>query len=88
MAPAAVGPRRRARSWTSSGEPNPYWLGPFKNYKTFCPYLVGSHDRVARELAEYIRLGSSHFILDIPPSEEELGHIGTVFDRAQTLAAG
>ena len=70
------------------GEPNPYWLGPFKNYKTFCPYLVGSHDRVARELAEYIRLGSSHFILDIPPSEEELGHIGTVFDRAQTLATG
>lgn len=70
-----------------SGEPNPYWLGPFKNYKTFCPYLVGSHERVARELAEYMRLGCTHFILDIPPSEEELAHIGTVFERAQALAA-
>ena len=70
-----------------SGEPNPYWLGPFQNYKTFCPYLVGSHERVARELAEYMRLGSTHFILDIPPSEEELAHTGTVFERAQALAA-
>jgi alkanesulfonate monooxygenase len=69
-----------------SGEPNPYWLGPFQNYKTFCPYLVGSHERVAHELAEYMRLGSTHFILDIPPSEEELAHIGTVFERAQALA--
>ena len=23
---------------------SPYWLVPFKNYKTFCPYLVGSYD--------------------------------------------
>ena len=26
-----------------------YWLWPFQNYKTFCPYLVGSYDRVANE---------------------------------------
>jgi alkanesulfonate monooxygenase len=63
-------------------EPNPYWLGPFHNYKTFCPYLVGSHDRVARELANYMQLGSTHFILDIPASQEELEHIGVVFERA------
>ncbi len=68
------------------GDPNPYWLGPFQNYKTFCPYLVGSHSRVARELAGYMRLGSTHFILDIPPSQEELEHIGTVFAKAQALA--
>jgi alkanesulfonate monooxygenase len=66
-------------------DPNPYWLGPFQNYKTFCPYLVGSHSRVARELAHYIELGSTTFILDIPPSEEELRHIGVVF--AEALAA-
>lgn len=63
-------------------EPNPYWLGPFHNYKTFCPYLVGTHERVARELARYMELGSTHFILDIPASEEELGHIGVVFRQA------
>src|SRR3989449_269182 len=29
-------------------ERSPYWLVPFQNYKTMCPYLVGSYDRVAR----------------------------------------
>jgi alkanesulfonate monooxygenase len=70
-----------------SGEPNPYWLGPFQNYNTFCPYLVGSYGRVAREIAHYMRLGSTHFILDIPPSEDELGHAGIVFREAMALHA-
>ena len=67
----------------SDGEPDPYWLGPFQNYKTFCPYLVGSHERVGRMLAHYIAVGSRTFILDIPASAEELEHIGIVFERAQ-----
>src|SRR6266700_2374943 len=29
---------------------NPYWLVPFENYKTFCPYLVGSYDRGAEDI--------------------------------------
>lgn len=64
-------------------EPDPYWLGPFQNYKTFCPYLVGSYQRVGQLLAHYIGVGSRTFILDIPASEEELEHIGIVFDLAQ-----
>jgi hypothetical protein len=28
---------------------------PFKNYKTFCPYLIGSYDEVRREVSKYIR---------------------------------
>jgi alkanesulfonate monooxygenase len=64
------------------GEPNPYWLGPFQNYKTFCPYLVGRHERVAEEVAGYIRLGATTFILDIPPSREELDSVGAVFRAA------
>src|SRR6266480_2302755 len=60
-------------------EENPYWLGPFENYKTFCPYLVGSYERVAEEVARYIDLGFGTFILDIPPSEEELDHTAVVF---------
>jgi alkanesulfonate monooxygenase len=63
-------------------EENPYWLGPFQNYKTFCPYLVGSYERVAQELANYVSLGFHTFILDIPPSEEELHHTGIVFEEA------
>jgi alkanesulfonate monooxygenase len=61
---------------------SPYWLRPFENYKTFCPYLVGSHDQVAEELARYIALGYKTFILDVPPSQEELRHVDIVFDRA------
>jgi alkanesulfonate monooxygenase len=66
---------------------NPYWLGPFQNYKTFCPYLVGSYARVARELAGYIDLGFKTFILDIPPNREELGHIGITFNEAMKQAS-
>lgn len=69
------------------GEPDPYWLGPFQNYKTFCPYLVGSYERVGQMLAHYMSVGSRTFILDIPASAEELEHIGIVFDRAQQKAS-
>jgi alkanesulfonate monooxygenase len=60
-----------------------YWLVPFQNYKAFCPYLVGSYDRVAGEVANYMRAGYGSFILDIPVSEAELNHINTVFRVAE-----
>jgi len=47
---------------------------------------VGSYDRVGQLLAYYVAVGSRTFILDIPASEEELEHIGIVFDRAQQQA--
>jgi alkanesulfonate monooxygenase len=61
---------------------SPYWLIPFQNYKTNCPYLVGSYDRVGEELGRYLRLGHRTFILDIPPSREELRHTGQAYARA------
>jgi alkanesulfonate monooxygenase len=71
----------------AAGEPDdPYWLVPFENYATFCPYLVGSYERVGAELARYVQLGYSSFILDIPASEDELHHIGEVFERARAGA--
>jgi alkanesulfonate monooxygenase len=70
----------------AASDDHPYWLGPFKNYKTFCPYLVGDYPRVAHELARYMSLGFGTFILDIPASEEELQHIGVVFREAQTMS--
>ena len=69
------------------GDGDPYWLGPFQNYKTFCPYLVGSYDRVAIDVAGYLRAGFTTFILDIPPSREELEHTNVVFSRARALVA-
>ncbi|MGH8641489.1 MAG: LLM class flavin-dependent oxidoreductase [Burkholderiales bacterium] len=64
------------------GAENPYWLVPFQNYKAVCPFLVGSYDRVADELARYVDIGYRTFILEVPASEEEIGHTGVVFDRA------
>jgi alkanesulfonate monooxygenase len=53
---------------------SPYWLVPFQNYKTMCPYLVGSYDQVAEELARYFGAGYRTVILDVPPSADELEH--------------
>lgn len=55
-------------------EGSPYWLFPFENYKTMCPYLVGSYDRVGRELARYLDRGAQAVILDVPHDREELEH--------------
>jgi alkanesulfonate monooxygenase len=65
---------------------SPYWLVPFKNYKTFCPYLVGSYDEVRCEISKYIREGFQTFILDVPPSREELHHTAMVFDSRPDAA--
>src|SRR5437867_3144146 len=64
------------------GDEEPYWMVPFENYKTFCPYLVGSYERVADELARYVSVGYRTFILDVPASPDELLHTGVVFQRA------
>jgi len=61
---------------------DPYWLVPFENFKTFCPYLVGSYERVADEVARYANAGYRTFVLDVPASPDELRHIGAVFERA------
>jgi len=61
---------------------NPYWLVPFQNYKTFCPYLVGSYARVGAELARYVSTGYHAFILDVPPNAAEMRHVGLAFQHA------
>ena len=47
---------------------------PFQNYKTMCPYLVGSYEQVAAELGRYVAAGFRTVILDVPPDEDELTH--------------
>lgn len=68
---------------TASGG-SPYWLVPFQHYKTMCPYLVGSYEQVGDELSRYMSVGYRSFILDIPPTEEELHHTNRAFRRAVT----
>jgi len=71
----------------SSAKRDTYWLHPFETYKTFCPYLVGSYERVAAELARYMAAGYRTYILDIPAAEEELEHAGNVFRLALRSAS-
>ena len=65
-----------------SGSNELYWLHPYSTYQTFCPYLVGSYDEVAAEIARYVESGFRTFILDIPRSREDLVHAGVVFRKA------
>ena len=60
----------------------PYWLVPFENFKTSCPYLVGNYREVAEIVARYIAVGFRTIITDIPPDKEELFHQKIVFDLA------
>ena len=62
---------------------SPYWLVPFQNYKTMCPYLVGSYECVGKELGRYLRSGYTKFVLDIPSDAEELRHTRIAFERAK-----
>ena len=71
----------------SSEGRSPYWLGPFQNYKTFCPYLVGTYACVAELIAGYVQTGYTSFILDIPASREELQHVRAVFELATRALA-
>ncbi len=67
---------------TGSETENPYWLVPFQNYKAMCPYLVGSYDRVADEVARYVDVGYRTLRLEAPVSPDEMRHTGVVFERA------
>jgi alkanesulfonate monooxygenase len=72
-------------SGRQSSDPAPYWLLPFQNYKTMCPYLVGSYAQVGEELARYFEAGQRTVILDVPPSAEELEHTFEAFAAARPV---
>lgn len=51
-----------------------YWLYPFRAYRTFAPYLVGSYDEVGQVFARYRDLGVRTVILDHPTDPDDLHH--------------
>lgn len=69
------------------GIDNPYWLGPFQNYQTFCPYLVGTYSEVAAVIKRYFELEFRTLITDIPQSEDDLLHIQTALQQLEGSAA-
>ena len=60
-----------------------YWLHPMETYRTFCPYLVGSHDRIAAMLSQYAALGFEGLILDVPATQDDLEHTAKVLELAE-----
>jgi alkanesulfonate monooxygenase len=74
-----------AHSGATNG--SPYWLWPFEQHRTFCPYLVGDYATVAAEIARYLALGYSTFILDIPLAAEDLETAAHVFRMAEDKVA-
>jgi alkanesulfonate monooxygenase len=62
-----------------------YWMIPFTNYRTFCPYLVGTYDRVGTELARYFEKGATTMILDVPIGTEDLEHVTRAIRRGAEL---
>lgn len=71
-----------------NAERDAYWMVPFTNYKTFCPYLVGTYDRVGAELARYFGKGCNTVILDVPHGSEEMKCVKRAIERGVELAEG
>jgi alkanesulfonate monooxygenase len=64
-----------------------YWLRPFKCFQADCPYFIGSHDEVAELLAQLVRRGIRHIVLDIPCQETEFANVDAAFTAARQLLA-
>jgi alkanesulfonate monooxygenase len=65
---------------------DPYWLVPFENYASMCPYLVGSHEEVGDCLGRYLDLGYRTFLLDVPREAADLAHARLAFAAATERA--
>ena len=64
------------------GADSPYWMGPFRNYASFCPYLVGNREKVAAEVARYIDAGCRTFIMDTARDESDYHETRALFELA------
>jgi alkanesulfonate monooxygenase len=63
-----------------------YWLYPFRTYKTYCPYLVGTYQQVADLLCRYLALGVRTLILDEPMEEDDMHHATAAIRLAEQRA--
>ncbi|WP_327674801.1 LLM class flavin-dependent oxidoreductase [Kitasatospora sp. NBC_00458] len=70
------------------GPDSPYWMGPFRTYATYCPYLVGSHEKVEAELARYLDAGCRTFITDTARADSDHAATAAAFAGALRRAGG
>jgi alkanesulfonate monooxygenase len=62
-----------------------YWLRPFKGFQADCPYFIGSHAALSELIAQLVRRGVRHFIIDIPCAEVEFENVDVAFKGARAL---
>ncbi len=62
-----------------------YWLGPFRNFKADCPYLVGDYNLISSVIARLVQGGIDVFVLDITAREEEFAHVQKAFAAARDI---
>ena len=71
-----------ARLKAPASDNGPYWLGPFRNFQSDCPFLVGSTDELAEVLCAFMEKGVRNFVLDLPPDPTEFSEAAAVFAAA------
>ncbi|MEM9652361.1 MAG: LLM class flavin-dependent oxidoreductase [Actinomycetota bacterium] len=72
------------RDQAGIAEGGTFWLHPVNTYKSFCPYLVGSHEDVAKTIGDYLVDGVRTLILDIPTCPEDVANAMVAVERAST----
>lgn len=60
----------------------PYWLSPYLNYQSSCPFLVGDVDEIMKEIQLYIRAGFSMFLIERPECRADSSLITETFRAA------
>ena len=64
-----------------------YWLTPFRNFQSDCPFFVGSHEQVSMLVRQLIAEGVEKIVLDVPAEEEEFANIAAAFDMARVAVS-
>lgn len=55
-----------------------FWMGAYRTGKSYCAYLVGDYDTVARYLYQYLKAGVKYLLIDGPYDDEEFEHVSRV----------
>jgi alkanesulfonate monooxygenase len=84
--------RHRESDWVASlmndSRPDsPYWLGPFRSGREFCPFLVGSHREVGDYLSRYLRLGVTTLILHAVQEDDDVPNAVVAIEDAVRRSA-
>lgn len=62
-----------------------YWWTQSHIDSPSCPWLVGSYQRVSREVARFISRGTRRFIIELGPDEADYRHASILFHEAVRL---